>query len=253
MKYYKDLAQIGVFTIEDVVNITGNRYRADKAVSSLIKNGEIHRIKRNLYAAVNMSTLDDYPNRFEIASRITDTSFVSYHSAFEFYACYNQVFYEVQVSSIKGFQPFLYNEYDYLSFETNSLKQIELINGTKVSSMERTIVDSINMLGKVMDVEELVKCIDLVSYIDEDKIKEMLLEYDKDILYRKVGYVLSFFKDSLRISDSFFDFCNVHSNRYNIGYLSYGEVKSLEFISEWGLYAYKDLMHVIDKGGMADV
>ena len=247
MKYYQELAQLGIFTIDDVINVTGNRDKAEKATGSLLKNGVIRRIKRNLYSAVNPYTLEDFSNRFIIASNITDSSFVSYHSAFEFYGFYNQVFYEVQVSSKKKFKQFTYGEYEYTCFETNSLKQVEIIQETKIVTIERAIVDSINMLGKVMDVEELVKCIDLVHRVDEEKMKEMLLEYDKDILYRKVGYFLSYFKEDLNISDDFFVFCKEHSNCKNVGIISSGEVRNLEYVIDWGLYAYKDLKKIIEK------
>ena len=253
MKYYKELAQIGLFKIDAAVRITGDRYKAEKTIASLLKSGEIRRIKRNLYTVVNPSTLEDFSNRFVIASHITDSSFVSYHSAFEFYGFYNQVFYEVQVASTKKFQPFTYGEYEYLFFETGSLKQVDIIQETKVTTIERTIVDSINMLGKVMDVEELVKCMDLVHRVDEEKIKEMLLEYNKEILYRKVGYFLSFYQEDLNISDGFFDFCKDHSKRDNVGSISSNEIKKLEYVSEWGLYAYKDLRMIAAKGGNIDV
>lgn len=253
MKYYSELAQLGIFTIDDLVKISGSKFNAEKAISSMMKNGEIRRIKRNLYTAVNASTKEDFSNKYIIASNITKTSFVSYHSAFEFYGFYNQVFYDVQVSSVKRFQNFVYGEYSYSCFETNCLTQVVEIQDCKVTTLERTIVDSINMLGKVMDVEEIIKCLDVIHNVDEEKIKEMLLIYDKDILYRKVGYVLSFFKNQLGLNDSFFQFCKNHSNCKNIGFLSFDELNKLDFVNEWGLYGYKNLKNIIGKGGEIDV
>ena len=111
-----------------------------------------------------------------------------------------------------------------------------------------TIVDSINMLGKVIDVEELVKCLDFVQYLNAEKIKEMLLEYNIDLLYRKVGYVLSFYKNIKGINEDFFQFCKNKSNIKNFGAISYGEMRQLEFVSEWGRYAYKNLKVLTNKG-----
>lgn len=253
MKYYSYLAELGIFTINDFVKIAGNKYNAEKAINNMLKKGEIRRIKRNLYTAVNASTKEDFSNKYVIASNITNFSFVSYHSAFEFYGVYNQIFYEVHVSSIKKFQQFDYGDYRYCFFETNILNQVDNIQDCKVTSLERTIVDSINMLGKVMDAEELAKCIDVIHTVNEEKLKEMLLIYDKDILYRKVGYFLSFFKKELNLSESFFHFCKEHSNCKNIGYLSSKELNDLEFINEWGLYGYKNLKKLISKGGEVDV
>lgn len=253
MKYYPVVAQTGIFVFDDVVKITGNEGKAKKAILSMLKANEIRRIKKNLYTAVDLSNMEDYSNRFVIGSHITNLSFISYHSAFEFYGFYNQVYYDMQISSINKFNSFGYGGYEYKFYEAKSLKQVITIQGVNVSSIERTIIDSINMLGKVMDTEELVKCVDLVHLVNEELLKEMLLEYDKDILYRKVGYFLSFFKKELSISDSFFDFCKEKSNVKNIGYLSFGEMRKLEFIKEWGIYAYQDLKKLTNKGADIDV
>lgn len=253
MKYYKTLAQLGVFTLNEAVGLIGNEENTKKYLSNLIKREQVRRVRKNLYSIIDPITNDDSMSRFVIASHINEDSFISLHSAFEFYGFYNQSYYDIQVMSSKRFVDFDYADYNYCYFSSNSLSQIDLIQGAKVTSIERTIVDSINLLGKSMDTEELVKCISLIHHINEEKIKEMLDEYNKDLLYRKVGYVLSFFKDELNISDEFFKYCKEKSNILNYGFLSYSEIKKLEFIKEWGIYAYKDLKSLINKGGNADV
>ena len=189
-----ELSQFNIFTIEDAMKIIGNLPATKKYIKSLIDTGLVHRIKRNLYTCVNVTNGDDVANRFQIGSNINDNSYISYHSAFEFYGFYNQVYYEVQVSSDKKFTPFEYNDYSYVNYLNNINCQIDLIQGTKVTSIERTIVDSIDMLGKVMDLEEFVKCLDLIHIVKESKLKEILDTYGKEVLYRKVGYILSFYK-----------------------------------------------------------
>lgn len=253
MKYYTSLVEMRVFSFNDALNIIGNVATTKSYLSRMCHEGMIKRIKRDYYSVIDLYTKSDMASRYVIASNITDSSFVSYHSAFEFYGFYNQTYTEVQISTLKKFSDFVYEDYLYHSIMSNCTKQIDKIQGVRVTSIERTIVDSINMLGKVMDVEELVKCIDFVRYVNVDKIKEMLLEYDKDLLYRKVGYVLSFFKDELNLSDEVFSFCLEHSNVKNFGVLSSGEVRKLEFISAWGLYAYKDLRKLMNKGEDVDV
>jgi predicted transcriptional regulator of viral defense system len=47
-------------------------------------------------------------NKFRIAGKITPTSYVSHHAAFEYYGCANQVSYKVEVSSDSVFAPFEY-------------------------------------------------------------------------------------------------------------------------------------------------
>lgn len=253
MKYYKDLAELGVFTSEEAAEVMGSRINAPKNLNLMIKGGSIRRIKRNLYTCINLATGEDLADRFLIGSKITEGAFLSFHSAFEYYGFYNQMFYEIQVASAQRFVPFEDNGYKYKCFATASDAQVETVRGVKTATIERTIIDSINMLGRVMDAEELVKCLQLIHLVREKRLVEMLRIYDKDILYRKAGYVLSCFKEQLHISDSFFEFCKTHSNPKNVGKLSSMEIGPLEFISEWGIYGYKNLTDIVNKGGEADV
>lgn len=108
------------------------------------------------------------------------------------------------------------------------------------------------MLGKVVDTEELLKCISLVHYIEEKKILKMLEVYGKEILYRKVGYILSYFQKDFLLSDAFFKICKEKGIPSNKGVLVRNDKTSLVFNSEWGLYTYKDLGKLVYKGGEAD-
>ncbi|MDO4940832.1 MAG: hypothetical protein Q4E33_03970 [Erysipelotrichaceae bacterium] len=253
MKYYQDLACLGVFTLEDAGIIMGNIKNASKQLNSMVKAGTVARIKKNLYTCIDLVSGDLLADKYLIASHITESSFVSYHSAFEFYGFYNQVFNEIQVSSNKRFFNFGTETYHYRCYLSNVTKQIDTIKGARVTSIERTIIDSINMLGKVMDVEELIKCLELVHIVSEDKLKEMLVEYDKEILYRKVGYVLSSFKEQFNLSDKFFKFCKEKSDFTYRGRLSSNELNKLVYINEWSLYGYRNLLLLGSKGEFENV
>lgn len=253
MKYYQQLATIPVFTLEDAKNITRNRNLSSRVMNSMLHEGSVHRIRKNLYTCINFATGDDYASKFQIASKINQDSFISFHSAFEFYGFYNQLFYDVQVCSTKRFSLFSYNDYQYKWYQTKTLTQVRTIQGIRVVTIERAIVDSIHMLGKVMDAEELVKCLDLIHRVDESKILEMLSIYNQERLYRKVGYILSHYEDELHISKSFFDTCKKKGILSNKGYLVENDKKNLSYDSSWGLYVYDDLKKLTFKGGNLDV
>ena len=63
-------------------------------------------MRRNLYAVISMETGQAIPNRYQIASRVTDDACVSHHSAFEYYGYANQVFYDVYFTTEKRVRPF---------------------------------------------------------------------------------------------------------------------------------------------------
>lgn len=253
MRHYQLLAAIPAFTLEDAKGVLGNKNQSSRIMNSMVKEGSVHRIRKDLYTCVNFATGDDYASRFQIASKINRDSFISFHSAFEFYGFYNQIFYDVQVCSPKRFSLFSYNDYQYKWYQTKTLTQVVTVQGVRVVTIERAIVDSIYMLGKVMDAEELVKCLDLVHRVDENKILEMLSIYNQERLYRKVGYVLSHYEDDLHISGNFFDICKDKGVLSNKGYLVENDKSNLTFNSTWGLYAYGNLRKLSSKGGELDV
>lgn len=253
MKYYKDLLQYHTFTLNDTCQLIGNIDSAKQYLKELVKKNEVHRIKKNLYTCYDFAKGEDCANRFQIASGINTNSYISYHSAFEFYGFYNQMYYDLQVSSDKRFSKFEYDNYSYKCYVNDISIQIDYIQGVKVTSIERTIVDSIDMLGKVMDIEELVKCLNLIHLVNENKLIEVLKAYNKDVLYRKVGYILSFYMDDFNLNQSFFDFCLSNSNINNIGYLVNNDKSNLVFNKYWGLYGYQDIKTIASKGGEIDV
>lgn len=246
MKFYGQLALLGAFTYKEAAKIIKNS-NPMKTLDLFLKCGYIRKVKRNLYVCVDLATGADLADRFRIASKINDDSFVSCHSAFEFYGFYNQVYFTNQVSSYRRFSNFEYDGMQFESLISNESKQIDYLKGVRVTSLERTIVDSINTLGKTMDVEELLKCLELIPSLEEEKIKEMLLTYNKDSLYRKAGYILSYFKNDFGLSEEFFVFCKEHSKSKNIVKISNHEINKLQYISEWNILAYKELLRLLYK------
>lgn len=247
MKYYFDFLKLGVFNLKQAKKIINNDNPC-QTLKKYIDSGYVSKVKKDIYLCNNIGLNNYVYDKFYIASHINEDSFVFGHSAFEYYGMYDQIYNNCQVASKRRFKNF---EFDYINYEcfiSSSVKQIDLINGVRVTSVERTIVDSIKMLGKVMDLEELLKCLSLVNKVSEEKIIEMLLEYDSDILYRKTGYILSFFNKDFNLSDSFFDFCLDKSNPQNRGKISNYESGNLEYISKWRLYAYTNPLKLINYG-----
>ncbi|OLA10258.1 MAG: hypothetical protein BHW12_02915 [Coprobacillus sp. 28_7] len=99
MKYLNELTKRKIFSYNDFVFMLGDNNLAKNTLQSYLEKGYIKRIKHNLYGVVSLETNECIADKFLIASNITVTSFVSHHSAFEFYGYYNQVYNNVNVSS----------------------------------------------------------------------------------------------------------------------------------------------------------
>lgn len=245
MKYLSEFIKLKVFDYADASRIVGNKFSAENIIQDYMKKGYIRRIKRDLYSAVSLETNECVADKYLIASRITLTSFVSHHTAFEFYNYYNQVYYCVNVSSLTKFNDFDFdgNEYSLIMVKSNSF--VENIRGIRVTSIERTIVDSIKDSGKHSDLEETLNCIAMIPYISIDAVLKYLEEINSKMLYKKVGSILSLFKDKFSIPDSFFETCHNISDSVT-GHFDKNKNSHI-YNAEWRIYTYIDLEGYINK------
>lgn len=118
----------------------------------------------------------------------------------------------------------------------------------RVTDLERTIVDSIKDFSKIGGLEELLHCLSMVTYADENRLITYLETYKNQFLWQKAGYMLSCFH-GMKLSQHFFDVCKSNCKK-SVRYL-YEELKyeNPVFAKEWGLYVPKDIMKLLDEGG----
>ena len=132
---------------------------------------------------ISLETQQPIANRYVIASHISNDAAVSYHSAFEFYGYSNQVFYETQVTSESRFRDFEYDGVTYRRIAPRITGGITEINGIRVTTLERTVIDSINLFEKIGGLEELLRCLALIPTLDEAALSACLAEYESGFLY----------------------------------------------------------------------
>lgn len=253
MKYYSALLNLGLFTKEQINQLTGNPDTAKTLLKNALKNGYIERIRHNYYAVKSLETERVIPSRFAIGSEINPSAYISHHTAFEYYGMANQVYGVVYVSSVAKFQDFSHDgvEYEYLSSKQNFGIVTPAVH-IRVTDMERTILDNIKDFAKIGGLEELLRCLSMVTMVDEEKLLKYLTEYQSQFLYQKAGYILSHYKN-MKLSDAFFSTCKKKfgkSKRYLHDGIKYELPK---YYPEWQLYAPADLMKLIDEGGDAIV
>ncbi len=253
MKHYEKLLDMGCFTRNDVFVMLGNEAAAHSLLYDYTQKGLIERVRRDLYVAISLETKQPVKNRYAIASKISEGTYITHHSAFEYYGCANQVYYEVYVSGNKHFSEFNYDgvTFKYMNPHIND-GVVANQNGVCVTDIERTILDSINDFEKVGGLEELLKCIEQIPSVKEDKLLSYLDIYNSKGLYQKTGYILEHFRIMLNLSNYFFQEClnNIPNSKR---YLYKSEYKK-DFIlnKKWNLYVPNDLLTLIGKGANYD-
>jgi predicted transcriptional regulator of viral defense system len=222
MKYYEQLLEMGCFTRDELCTLTGNFDTAGTLLKNYQKKGYVRQVRRNLYVAVNLTDRQPVVSKFRIAGRITPSAYVSHNAAFAYYGYANQVSCQVEVSSETPFVSFNFdgNFYVYLASRIKD-GVIERPDGVRVTDVERTVLDGIHDFEKIMGLKKLLRCLEAIPSVNEDKLLLYLAVYGKRFLYQKTGYILRYFRREWNLNEDFFRECAAHigkSTRYLIGH-----------------------------------
>ena len=249
MKYYERLLEMGCFTRHELCDLTGNFDTAGTLLKNYQKKGYVQQVKRNLYVAINLADQQPVVSKFRIAGRITATACVSHHAAFEYYGCANQVSYQVEVSSETPFAPFNFDGNAYAYIAARIKDGVTERGGVRVTDIERTILDGINDFEKVMGLEELLRCLGMVTSVNEERLSVYLAAYGRQFLYQKAGYILRHFRRNWNLSEGFFNDCAAHIGK-STRYLS-GKADGI-YNRDWRLVVPADLAQITNKGAIDD-
>jgi len=249
-KYLETFHQLGVFHKKDVLSIAKDENAAKELLRRYKKSGLISRIRRDLYCVNDLANKATVPTKFEIAGQITPSAYLSYHAALEYYGLVNQVFYELHISSDERFNSFDYEGIRYTYCKSGT--SLGVVNPpmdamVKVTDLERTVVDCMDSIERSGGLEELVMCFSLITYLKEKQVLTYLESYNKQFLYQKAGFVLSYFQQELKFSDDFFNECRRRIGK-SIRYLTNSH-ESNTYFKEWKLYAPENILSFLEQGG----
>lgn len=242
MNLYYKLLQYPVFSMKEVNALYSSERTARVALGKLLKENMVLKIRNGLYTCVSGENGGPVANRFQVASAITPSSYVSHHTAFEYYGTVDQVFYEVYVGSETRFHDFEFDGYTYHYVKAQMRDGIvspEFSGGVRITDKERTIADSIKDLNLIAGLEEVLSCVVSVNSIDETKMLSYLAGYASAFLYQKIGFIFSEYQTELGISDNFIKICKDRSGNSK-RYLTNG-ISEPGYSSEWKLVYPKNI------------
>ena len=166
MNLYYELLHFPVFSMREVNALYSSERTARTSLGKLVKEGMVLKIRNSLYTCVSGENGGPVANRFQIASAIHPSAYVSHHSAFEYYGISDQVFYDVYVSSEMRFHDFVFDGYTYHFVKSQMQQGVtspQFGGGVKVTDKERTILDSIKDMNLIAGLEETITCISSVA------------------------------------------------------------------------------------------
>ena len=238
--------ELKIFTLDDATYIVKSKTYAMTILRGYIDESLVVKIRRNLYGVTNLATKHIEANRYEIASALTSTAYISYHSALEFYGMANQVFNTMYVASESRFNNFDFDGLSYIYVKSPISVGIEtpiMSYGIRITSLERTIIDCIDRIDRCGGSEEMLQCFGMIMHVSEVRLMKVLSSYDKATLYKKAGFVLSKFKSRFNLSDAFFQTCKERANVGSKMLTSYEDCT--EYDREWNI-SYPDTFNSFD-------
>ena len=241
MNKYLDVAfKMRIFHLSEFVNKTGmSIFSASTTLNRWKKAGVVYQIRRDLYCVKNPVGNIPAVHKFEVACKISNTSFLSHHSALEFHGLGHQIFNVVMVSDNAAFRSFSFDDCDYKSYITKNIGMNGVITSSvnpniRVTNLERTFVDCIDRIGRAGGAEELFHCFEGIYELDMKKIKIYLELYNKAHLYQKVGYVLERFENQINVQNDIIELCR---KKGKVAVANFSATEKCEvFVKEWNLY-----------------
>ena len=253
MNKYLDLAfKMRIFHLSEFADKTGmSIFSASTTLNRWKKAGVVYKIRRDLYCVKNPVGNIPAAHKFDIACRISNSSFLSYHSALEFHGLGHQIFNVVMVSDKAAFRSFSFDDCDYQSYVTKNIGMNGVIcsrvnPNVRVTDLERTFVDCIDRVGRAGGAEELFLCFEGLYKMDFFKIEQYLNIYNKVCLFKKVGYVAERLRDTVDVPEDFVAKCR------EIGKATVSNFSTTEkcdvFVKEWNLYIPKIIVKEDEDG-----
>ncbi|MBI5778528.1 MAG: hypothetical protein HZA49_03620 [Planctomycetes bacterium] len=163
---YEKLKDKAIITTNDALSVTEDKYQTAQELTRLNQGGYLKKIRRGLYALVPIEFVgkDYQPDKFLVASRVSEPYAISYYSALELHGIGQSVFNRVYISSPHRFVSFAHQGIEYkwrftkdLFGATTLIREGQVIN---VTDIERTILDCLRQPDLAGGVDELIRSLE---------------------------------------------------------------------------------------------
>lgn len=220
---YSVLLSMKVVSFDEIVEkaksiieaVPSRRYIYRKYVDRLIKKRKLQRVRRGLYIVLSPIEKPEthVVDKLLIASKIRNDYYLGFHTALEFYGCAHSFYNEAYIC-VKMKDRFDSFQYKRLRFRPVFVEDTDLEveekryqeNLLRISSKEKTFLECIDRVQYAGGWEECLKSLEGFRGLDFEKLVSLLHKYERDILFRRVGYIL----ELLKKHSPFYEHLNEH-------------------------------------------
>lgn len=187
------IQQKRIFGKADIVELIGDKRRAEVLLLTFQKRGYIQKIRRDLYCVLDLATGQPDVSRYEVACAVQQGAYVAYHTALEYHGQGHQLWYDVQVATTRPFVHFQHAGLDFVHVSSKTdcgVDEPRFDRGVRVTNIERTIIDCISHMDLAGGAEEFKHCMEGVRTLRSSEVLNVLKAYDAPVVFQKVGCVL---------------------------------------------------------------
>lgn len=199
-----------VFRTKEAGKVLDNGPLARKLLMNLNKKGYIVRIMRGYYGAIPPEFVGTpYEiDRYLISHGACGPSgALAFHTALELHGVANAVLNEVYCIACSHVHPFSFQGVEYRFVNMAELfgtsRTVRQGINVTVTDRERTFLDCIRRPELAGGLDEMLRSLSTFHTIDAVVIGNYLGKFDERSLVQRTGFVLTLFKDELRVSDDF--------------------------------------------------
>lgn len=210
------------------------------------KVGHLIHIRRFLYAVKPMLSQDPWIDPYLLASKVTVSAILAYHTALELHGVAYTTFNEFTFLTSRQMLPFAYEAQRFravcqpkiLMRDGNMEYGVEVIRrggiAVKLTCLERTIVDILDRPDLGGGWEEIWRSLDNVTRIDADKLVEYALLLKNSTTVAKVGFFLEQRPTHFAINKKHIEKLLLHISK-KPHYMNPGERGEGKYVEKWRL------------------
>lgn len=238
---WEQLNRQRVFSLKDLIALEYEKDAAYKVLQGLVAQGIVRKIRNGLYATVNVETGEVNASVLQIACGVHDEAFLSHQSALVARGLMDWVDCRVFYGAPTKVKTFSFEGWEYVCIPSGLSQGVECMEvsgagepGLSVTSLERTLVESLREMDWVGGVAVITQVLKRVDRMDEEALLFFLDHYDIQMLYQKAGFMLTGEKERLGLSDGFFEHCKSNMGS-SVRYLNQAAREDGVFVKEWQL------------------
>jgi predicted transcriptional regulator of viral defense system len=192
-----------------------SEFTSNNLLARHLASGRLIRVRRGLYAVVPRGVDPDKAivDPYLLASHLTDDAVIAYHAALQFHGKTYSVWRRFHYLTGKRTRPFSFRGMEFLPVQVpravrawpqwgDGILKVSHAGGkASVATLERALVDVLDMPAKCGGWEEVWRSLEMVEFFDLDVVIAYAISLGSSLTIARVGFFLEQHSNELMVTD----------------------------------------------------